>query len=458
MRPRVRFIFANAREIETIEREGIEGSARMTVRSRVVLLWAAVAQSWLLATCGDSDKSAPTARDGSVEAGADEDAGPSHAPPSDPCASAGYHFDGKSDCDVMRCPELSCPCAAPLFETVTLHACLPGQGCVDHIDCQRACDATTRLNRLACQERLMSAGALCREDADCVTGHCRQESSGKLCVDMLGCAQDGHCSAGFVCRFPPSSTDAGAPTSLGNCADGSLDSVCYDDDQCKYHHCVSQRCSGGRENDPCESNSHCASGLCQIWPGSSSGACVSGARGSSCSDDADCSTGLHCTSHVCYSAAVGQSCDEASDCASGLCVLSLCRGGEPGSVCQDDSHCKAGVCAGGLCASGALYSPCYEASDCTGELRCAGQICSDGAAGSPCSTAADCSVRACVRGACSDGENGDTCDAPDECQSNICADPAGADPGRCTSGEKGAPCIYASHCKSMSCGISGTCN
>jgi hypothetical protein len=439
----------------------------MTVRSAIhVFGW--LCGLVLFVSCGGDDAHPGSTRDGGIGSGTRDDAGAVSVKASDPCLSSGYYFDGKSDCDVVRCPELSCKCtsstsdAGPaISETVSLHACVPGRGCVARVDCASVCDPTARLPRLACEQRLASTGAACKSDQDCVTGHCREETSGMLCVDMLGCGSDGHCSAGFTCRFDPSSLDAKTkqPNALGSCSNGAYQSVCYTDAQCKYHKCSGNRCSGGRDNDPCESDAQCASGFCRIAAGSmSNGSCVSGAVGGSCIDDQDCSSGLHCTSGTCYSAAVGQACDGASDCASGLCVSSVCRGGEPGSVCQEDAHCKQGVCAGGLCVSGGLLSPCYEAADCKNGLRCARQVCTDGSAGSPCGVDADCTVRACVRETCSAGENGAVCEAPDDCQSNRCADPAGVEPGVCTSGDPGSPCVYAQNCASMSCSAQGKCN
>ena len=68
---------------------------------------------------------------------------------SDPCSVAGYVFDGESDCDVVRCPELSCECEpaqvadagasfVPLpAEQITLSACVPARGCLSLVDCER---------------------------------------------------------------------------------------------------------------------------------------------------------------------------------------------------------------------------------------------------------------------------------------------------------------------------------
>jgi hypothetical protein len=464
------FVIVWREKTATIDRERrelrtSEGAARMTVRTAAAVFGLVSALAAGSVSCGSDagSNAGKPGRDGG--SAGDEDAGFADAKPSDPCLTAGYHFDGKSDCDVVRCPELSCECPAngttTAANTLTLHACVRGEGCVDRVDCKRICDPNAGLDQVACQQRLASAGASCSTDHDCVTGHCRAESVGKICVDMLGCGSDGHCSAGFACRFNPGSVDAktGLPSSLGNCSDGMLDSVCYAAAQCKYASCDGNRCSGGRVDDACESNANCASGFCRkLNTSTGGGSCVSGERGGSCADDGDCSSGLHCTSGACFSSTVGQECDAPADCASGICVSSLCRGGEPGSVCLEDAHCKTGVCANGQCASGGLFSPCSDATDCKAGLRCARQVCTDGSAGSPCSSDADCTVLACVRGTCSSGANGDTCDAPDDCQSQLCADPAGVEPGECTSGAKGSPCIYAQNCLSASCTPQGLCN
>jgi len=416
--------------------------------------------------CGDDD-GAPRP-DAGGDAGGERDAGAGPVSATDPCLTAGYHFDGKSDCDVMRCPEVSCDCPAasstvepPTSVAVRVTGCLQGRGCVDRLDCKRVCDESGRLDREACQQRVTNSGARCTKDEDCVTGRCRNDSAGQLCVDMLGCAADGHCSSGFSCLFSPGSVDeeTGVSSSLGSCSDGSAGSTCYANDDCKYHKCSGGRCSGGGDSEPCESDDHCASQFCRITSMSSgSGYCVSGMQGGACADEGDCRPGLHCTSGVCYSSDVGQRCDEASECASAICVTGVCRGGELGSVCEEDAHCKEALCAQGRCASGGISSPCLDTSDCQAGLRCARSVCSDGSAGSPCSVDSDCTGPACVRGSCSAGENGDFCDAPDACKSNRCADPAGVEVGECTSGEPGTRCVSSQNCVSGSCGSQGLCN
>src|SRR5687768_5836852 len=70
--------------------------------------------------------------------------------PTDPCAVAGYVFDGESACDVVRCPELACECEStfaaepgeptPAPEVITLSACVSGKGCLSLADCKRVCD------------------------------------------------------------------------------------------------------------------------------------------------------------------------------------------------------------------------------------------------------------------------------------------------------------------------------
>lgn len=448
-------------------------SIALTFRATLLFLLPALSLPVALSSCGGDDAKAPqsNADAGSGGAGgAGSDGGFPPAPPSDPCLTAGLHFDGKADCDVVRCPKLQCECAVtgsdgtPLSpETVTLNACVPGEGCLDRVDCTRLCDPARRLTRSACEERLSSVrGGACEDDADCLVGRCRQESIGNVCADALPCASDGHCGAGFLCRLNPGSVDSesGLPTSLGSCSDGKHGSVCYEDAHCKYGGCAGNRCPGGRENDSCKSDANCESGFCRIYAASSTstGICVSGEAGGSCEDDGDCGTGLHCTSGACHGSGVGQSCDDASDCASGICVSGSCRGGEPGSVCVDDADCDEGLCALGRCSSGSLLAPCADASDCETGLRCARQVCTDGSTGSPCSSGTDCAVRACVRGSCSAGENGDVCDAPEHCASGRCADPAGVEPGVCTSGAKGAPCRSPSNCVSGSCSAQLICN
>lgn len=433
---------------------------------------------FLLMACGDdgsatTDAGPSTGGDASVDGGGD----PFFpiADPTDPCAVAGYVFDGESECDVVRCPELACECgstdgadAEPTSSpyTITLNACVPGQGCLARADCKRICDEALDLNRQACEERIASAGAQsCTEDPDCASGPCRAEIVGGICVDMVRCGENGHCGEGSACLFDPSALDAQEqPTSLGTCADGRGGSRCYADDECIFGRCASQVCTAGLDGEQCSTDSNCASGVCRITGTAvidletiEIGSCTSGEQGGACSDDGDCGSGLHCTGSVCYSDEVGQSCERADQCASGTCIAGRCRGGEPGSQCEADDDCTSGVCASSMCTTGAALAPCYEPSDCVEGFVCFGALCSDGSEGMPCAADTDCKVLACVSGICSSGENGARCDANDDCTSSRCADPAGADRGACTSGAPGAVCSYAENCVSGTCAFNGVC-
>lgn len=407
--------------------------------------------------------------DGGPPGDARTDASRPPVDPADPCRTAGYLFDGESDCAVVRCPELTCECPEEQLpdggtvspaETVTLSECVPGAGCLDRADCNRVCDPDLRLVREACESRIAGAGARsCSDDAECVSGECRQESVGPLCVDGLGCAEDGHCSSGSTCVFAPSSVDpdTGEPTSLGSCSDGSGGSPCYEDEQCAFGRCSGGRCSSGAEGEPCESDDHCA-GLCRIAPSTSSGTCVDGEEGSRCYEGGgDCAEGLYCAAGVCAPGDVGDQCDDDGQCTSGICASGLCRAGELGSRCEDDGDCNDAHCVLGSCVSGSLLSPCEDTDDCEGSLSCVRNVCSDGSVGSRCSTDEDCTVYACVRSTCRDGTNDAECESDDDCMSGSCANPAGVEPGQCTDGEAGSACIFDDDCASNDC-AAGTCN
>jgi hypothetical protein len=423
-------------------------------------IWALFAAAFALGCGTDASRGSPaTAPDGGTDgSGAQQaDSGIPAAPPSDPCGSVGYRFDGSSDCSVVRCPKVTCECppesGSATGETLTLTTCVPDRGCLTGIDCKRACDPAARATREVCQQRIAAAGSQrCHDDSDCTLGTCREESVGKICIDTLSCSENGHCGAGFECRMDPKAT---SPTT-GACSSRKQGSVCYMDSDCAYGRCSGNRCNGGLEGETCTTSSQCQSGICRTGS-TSTGSCVSGKPGTSCTEDAQCLSGLHCGGGTCASGSVGQPCETDGECDSKICALSLCRGGEPGSMCETDSDCLKGLCAGSYCTSGSVNAPCYEAADCKTGLRCARQVCTDGTKGSPCSADTDCSTIGCVRGACSDGTNGSVCDADDECQSKRCADPAGADPGECTSGAKGARCISASDCVSNSCTAAGSC-
>jgi len=293
----------------------------------------------LSAACTD-DSQGQGARanlDGSTEPGDGGPSGPdAHYPtatPTDPCATSGYYFDGKSDCDVVRCPELTCKCPStltvepgappPPLEEITLHACVYGKGCLALADCARICDPGKKAIRAACEGRIAAAGSQsCVTDADCVAGTCREESVGKICIDTLPCGQDGHCGPGSICFFETSALDpkTGLPIATGSCADGLAQSPCQKDGDCTYGRCSGNRCNGGLENEQCQFNSNCASGFCRIASTDTTGTCVSGKIGGSCADDGDCGSGLHCSGYACHSGDVGQPCDGDAQCTSGICV------------------------------------------------------------------------------------------------------------------------------------------
>lgn len=446
------------------------------------LRWAALFFAWALpavltASCGNDEASGggPKQPGGStVQDSGASDAFYPEVEASDPCEVAGYFFDGESDCNVVRCPELTCECEPPgadggaaalPAEIVTLSACVPESGCLDQADCSRVCNPALKLDRQACEARIQAAGSQgCEADGDCVVGECREESVGKICVDTLGCSEDGHCTSGSRCLFDPSTLDdeTGFPTALGTCADGREGSRCFEGDDCMYGRCEGQRCTGGADGDTCTFNDNCASGFCRVYESTgtateATGTCVSGEVGGSCVDDGDCKDALHCTGGVCASGAVGQRCESDGQCDSGICISGRCRAGQLGSYCEDDADCSEGVCAGYRCASGGFLSPCSDTADCQSGYRCARQVCTDGSAGAPCATDEDCSVRACVDGACSEGENGARCRAGADCKSNRCADPAGVAPGECTSGTAGSVCAWDDDCVSGDC-VGTTCN
>jgi hypothetical protein len=387
---------------------------------------------------------------------------------SDPCDQAGFVFDGESDCNVVRCPELICECPAieegdqvlvPAQE-LTLSACAPGGGCLSAASCSRVCDSALTLQRQACEARIQSAPN-CTNDDDCPGGQCRTESVGSICVETMNCSEDGNCSAGSACLFDPATLDAEThlPTSLGTCSAGQEGNRCYQNNDCVFGSCQGGSCSGGAEQDPCQFNDNCASGFCRITDETAAtGYCTSGERGGGCTDDGDCGAGLHCVGSTCFGDGVGEACTEDAQCMSQSCVLGLCRAGELGSLCELNADCIDAFCVGSYCVSGDVFSPCAEGDDCKTGLSCVGSVCSDGSLGSPCSVVDDCETLACVRGSCSDGENGFECDYDTDCMSSRCARPPGASIGECTSGDEGAACVDVADCVSGDCGVQGVCN
>jgi hypothetical protein len=134
------------------------------------------------------------------------------------------------------------------------------------------------------------------------------------------------------------------PTTL---ADGS---TCLDDASCTSGYCVLGKCSP------------CGAGGC--------------AEGTSCRADKDCNGGA-CAAGVCRACAAtgscgaGEGCSADTQCAAGTCVF----GGKPSLVhypeldgvcgeCNADADCASGKCANGECAD------CATDADCSGGLRC----------------------------------------------------------------------------------------
>ena len=155
--------------------------------------------------------------------------------------------------------------------------------------------------------------------------------------------------------------------------------------------------------------------------------------------------------------AAGSSCTADAECTSGLCVGGACASGQPGGAsCTASSDCVSGVCQGGKCVGNGLGAP--SGSSCTIGDQCASGNCTNGACasgsglpdGKSCASATECASGACTNGICGTGTSSGG--GPD---ASAGAGGSGAS-GGAGSGAIGSPCTTGSDCSTGVC-TSGKC-
>jgi hypothetical protein len=231
-------------------------------------------------------------------------------------------------------------------------------------------------------------GSVCRDDADCQSGHCDNHvccQQGECCLLAEDC---GGLGAMLTCEDTArcQGTRAAVQCEDFRCVPGAErqddDSACGDfieADQCGTY--VAVLCSGGQQQEA----PVCAD---------------------SCTDDSECDRGASC---------VDKRCSPADD-AAGTCTAGDVDGGTPCSPdCDTDADCKPDR----RCRNGA----------CEGK-RGDGERCSDDG---------ECASGHCDSGLCC--EAGDCCNEPDDCPSGYTVEPTCSDPESCQGAASEADCV-----------------
>ena len=296
-------------------------------------------------------------------------------------------------------------------------------------------------------------GQACDDDLACSSRLCVATGSGKVCSSRCDPFGENTCADGMVCVVGENCGGVCAPGKLGSKGFGEK---CDGDSECGSLFCHDagdgvkrclQPCYGGQgqclggeaclaqdgvcgscidagrvqgklgQDEPCESEADCRSGLCFDDSG------VKYCSGT-CTGDVDCDKNHHCRDMVCVRGARGEygdSCRDTDDCAAGY----FCAKNKQGQFCTKacDTSCPEGfsctmVSNGKACLPdhSVVGGTCAQDSDClSGECFEDGKVCTRS-----CDSAADCGPGLdCVRsalgspGACLDPNASDLA-PPDE--------------------------------------------
>ena len=264
-------------------------------------------------------------------------------------------------------------------------------------------------------------------------GVCKKRGqSGDSCANNARCDTAFTCGTGNICVPKPKAGDS--------CVNGCSYSVtCVGTDPCPGNIWCdesSQTCQSGRlAGEACGyfvtgSTSYRADCAINLWCnglGSTQGTCqrLSNEGGTCVSSRTSCTKGLHCVGAVEYGtgsklgtctgpAAIGSTCSQDADCQSGLvCNASVCANpGLSGIKCDSDSDCANGL----ICASNACVVARYPGDTCnTTNQPCVYSRCVNGACqvhahvGEACTVNADCATSQCVNSICYDSS---VCNTP----------------------------------------------
>jgi hypothetical protein len=389
--------------------------------------------------------------------------------PGPQCGSAMLTPQGSCDGTGSCAPGTAAPCPGHLQcadASSCKTTCSVDGDCVGGYFCSGTTCAPTRMD-----------GTGCTADDQCTNGHCVDG----VCCNMVcanGCMAckmtltgmpDGQCANVPAGQDPHSVCNANAATcTAGNCNGAGACAPAANGVQCAAISCNGSTCFGQcasttamntcdgttvgscpSHSAPCAGNVGCASG--------STTTC----RAATCTVDADCLTGLYCSSGSCVpKVGNGMPCARNSQCNNNVCTGTACTNCVNSTNCSEaSSFCNGGGCnqcnvpadcqAGGwgsVC-SGSRVCGCTGNPDCTNPRTdtCSAGACVCGGTTGPCMNGQLCAGGACL------WQPGMPCQAGGDCSTGTCT------AGVCTKGAANAPCQYASDCTSGVCLAGFTC-
>ncbi|CAB9514358.1 expressed unknown protein [Seminavis robusta] len=328
------------------------------------------------------------------------------------CASstspARYNFDNYCKNTVITPPDECCPnsIVATRYDFDNYCSGLPiGTACGSNGMCASGVCVGN-----VCREGQQAAGEACNDDADCVGGVCAILYSN---LSTVGTPPDECCPNSIAAtRFDFDNYCSGLP----------VGAACGSNEMCASGVCISHICRGSQQaaGETCDDDSDCVGGVCAILYSNVS---TVGTPPVQCCPNSIAATRFDFDNY-CSGLPVGAACGSNGMCASGVCISSICSGGQQaeGETCDDDADCVGDVCA-------LLYSTTGEAdqkeccTDGVGTIRYDFKdYCSGLPGGAPCGTNGMCSSGSCIMNSCSDGQQpaGEACDDDDDCLGGAC--------------------------------------
>ncbi|MGB0680237.1 MAG: S1 family peptidase, partial [Polyangiales bacterium] len=253
-------------------------------------------------------------------------------------------------------------------------------------------------------------GAVCSGDADCRSGFCEAQSSGRRCsrlcdasAPLLGCDLGAYC------------VPTAANSCAGRCTTGqpgllAVGEACTEDEDCRSTVCAPRTDGTGQCAEPCRSGAgQCPYAERCSAPAGGCGYCVP--------DD----------SQAAGQSRLGAACAVPADCASGRC-LAVAQSRYCTQVCSDSEACPAQYrCRAGQCVRGVLQGlggPCQRDDDCLSAHRCVRDGLPQPWCTRACRATAPCPVGyACEAGRCFPRLRllGERCERDAECLAGRCA-------------------------------------
>jgi hypothetical protein len=315
-----------------------------------------------------------------------------------------------------------------------------------HCDPNAHCDGTCLLD--------LPDTSACDEHSDCVSGHCQ---NGYCCASGDCCATAAHCPA----SYRTAATCQTVATCQGyridaTCTSGICGSLTVDDDTACTASTVANDCGYYLPV-------HCTGQATQSAPN-----CPA-----SCSANAQCDPGAHCSGTCLPNVNNGAPCTVATECMSGYCANGFCCAGPTGDCCATaascpavytvapscddasrcdghrmDATCQSNVCASvrvaddSACGPTLLSDTCgyFPAVYCTGQVNQIDPPCPASCTlDSQCDANAHCDQNTCV----GDVVNGGACDEDSDCVSEHCANGRCCASGDCCTAAVDCPASYS---------------